>query len=78
MGDILFTKCRPPCVPAPNIDPFRRPTMTPVGVAFSTMLQLVKHFATGSTLDADWGDKQRADTHSNHQGFATADILHPD
>ena len=51
------------CVPAPNIDPFRRPTMTPVSVAFSTMLQLVKHLPVGSALDADWGSNS-APVHS--------------
>jgi len=45
------------CVAAPNIDPFRLPTLTPAQRPNSKWIQALTACQTGSILDAGWGSK---------------------
>jgi hypothetical protein len=45
------------CVAAPNIDPIRRPTLTPVQHSNPELVAALVAVWVGSTLSADWGSK---------------------
>lgn len=50
-------RARRTCVAAPNIDPFRRPPLTPVKQKIPERLPTLTAHSAGSSLGADWGSK---------------------
>jgi len=45
------------CVAAPKIDPFRRPTLTPVNRCNPKRVETLTVYAVAPNLGADWGSK---------------------